>query len=287
MSENGFNDPERTGPSPSINEEDIDYIYGDDTNYDQSESLESISAESIALDSMDAGIKLEEMRSPKSRTSESLKMQMMADDLAMNMGEKPILDEMSKEYGSSRKRKEDLLSKDKLDRDEKELIKNRLKAEISARPEGYNQKKSQEMYNKLMREQRAKEAKRGLHVVLVLVAAGLISAVLTFFTKMENYESASEFLVYLPFATALFSLLMLIQKKAFRIFTMVYFIGNSIALLGPGLLIFALSPENQSAGSEFIVKILIYLAAIFFSTLVSFRLALSEKVKAYYSYKKG
>lgn len=285
MSENEFNNPDRTEGNPAQNEEDMDFIYGEDADYDYDGSLDNISAESITLDSMDSGVKLEEMRSPKHKTSSNLKLQMMADDIAMNMDEQPVLKEMSTEYGNSKKREEDILKKDKLDRDEKELIKNRLKAEIYSKPEGYNQKKSMEMYNKLMREQRAKEAKHGLIVVLILVVVGLASAALTYFTKMENYESASEYLVYLPFATAFFSLLMLVRKKAFRIFTLVYFIGNSIVLLGPGLIVFALTPENQSVGGEFIQKICIYVAAILLSSFVSFRLAASEAVRSYYSYK--
>lgn len=260
MSENEFNNSDRAGNSPVQNEEDIGF------------------------DSIDPGVKLEEMQSPKHKTSSNLKLQMMADDLAMHMDDQPVLREMSTEYGSSKKREENLLNKEKLDRDEKELIKNRLKAEISSRPEGYNQRKSQEMYNKLMNEQRAKEAKRGFLVALILMAAGFVTAALTYFTKMENYESASEFLVYLPFATAFFSLLILVNKKAFRIFTMVYFIGNSIVLLGPGLIVFALTPENQELGNEFLVKICLYVAAILCSAFVAFRLAASEKIKAYYSY---
>lgn len=284
MSENEFNNSDRAGNTPAQNEEDADFIYGEDKDYDYSGNLDNISTESITLDNMDSGIKLEEMRSSKYKTSSSLKTMMMADDLAMHMDERPILNEMSTEYGSSKKREENLFNKDKLDRDEKELIKNRLKAEIYSKPEGYNQRKSQEMYNKLMNEQRAKEAKRGFFIALLLMAVGLVSAALTFFTKMENYESASEFLVYLPIATALFSLLILVKKKAFRIFTMVYFIGNSIVLLGPGLIVFALTPENQGLGNEFLIKICLYVAAILCSAFTAFRLAASEKIRAYYSY---
>ena len=285
MSENEFNNSDRNEAAPVQNEEDIDFVYGDDADHDYSGSLDNISAENISLDEMDTGVKLEEMRSPKRKTSSNLKLQMMADDLAMNMEEQPVLREMSTEYGSSKKREEDILKKDKLDRDEKELIKNRLKAEIYSKPEGYNQRKSQEMYNKLMNEQRAKEAKRGFLVALLLMAVGLVSAALTYFTKMENYESASEFLVYLPFATAFFSLLILVRKKAFRIFTLVYFIGNSIVLLGPGLIVFALTPANQN-GDEFLSKICLYVAAILCSSFTAFRLAASEKVKAYYAYRR-
>ena len=235
-------------------------------------------------DSIDPGIKLEEMTTPKNVSSSNLKMQMIADELAMEMDEQPVLNEMSTEYGSSKKREENILSKDKLDRDEKELIKNRLKAEMSSRPEGFNQKKSLEMYNKLMDEKKAKEARNGLLRVILLVVIGIASAVMTYFSGIENQADVSEFMSYLPFATVLFSILMLVPKRAFKIFTIVYFIGNSIILLGPGLIVFALTPENQS-GDEFLVKIALFVGAMLCSSLVCFRLAASNAIEAYYSYR--
>lgn len=285
MPENEFNNSDRAEESPvQSSEADVDFVYDEDHSYNG--KLEDISADSIALDSIDSGVKLEEMRTPKNSASTNLKMQMMADELAMNMDSQPKLKEMSTEYGNAKKREEALLSKDKLDRDEKELIKNRLKAEISSRPEGFNQKKSLEMYRKLMDEQRAKEAKHGFLIVLLLAVLGIVTAVLTYFSGMENHADASEYLVYLPFATALFSLLMLIPKKAFRVFTTVYFIGNSIVLLGPGLIVFALTPENQN-GEEFLMKLGLFVAAIICSSIVCFRLVVSKSAEAYYSYSSG
>ena len=285
MSENEFNNPDRAESNPVPNEEDIDFIYGEYKNYDYSKNLDSISAKSISLDSMDHGIKLEEMRTPKNIASSNLKMQMMADELAMEMDGQPVIREMSTEYGSSRKREENLMNKDKLDRDEKELIKNRLKAEMSSRPEGFNQKKSLEMYNKLMDEQRAKEARRGFLRVLLLLVIGIASAVMTYFSGIENHADVSKFMGYVPFATVLFSVIMLVPKKAFKVFTMVYFIGNSLILLGPGLLVFALTPANQS-GDDFLVKIALFVGATLCSALVCFRLAASSTIDAYYSYRR-
>lgn len=142
--------------SAQPDEADIDFIYGEDENYDYTGSLEDISADSIALDSID--VKIEDMRTDKSSIISSLKNQMQADDLAMSVENRPKIDEMSDEYFPSHKKSTDIMAKDQLDKDEKELIKTRLKTELEKKSEGYDKKKSLAMYKKLMDEQKAKSA---------------------------------------------------------------------------------------------------------------------------------
>ena len=82
--------------SAQPDEADIDFIYGEDENYDYTGSLEDISADSIALDSID--VKIEDMRTDKSSIISSLKNQMQADDLAMSVENRPKIDEMSETW---------------------------------------------------------------------------------------------------------------------------------------------------------------------------------------------
>ena len=56
-------------------------------------------------------VKLEEMRTDKSSIISSLKSQMMQDDLAMSVEDRPQLDEMSNEYGPSKVKQENIMLK--------------------------------------------------------------------------------------------------------------------------------------------------------------------------------
>ncbi len=262
----------------------LDYVYDDDENYSYTGALEDISVDSIALDDMD--VKLEEMRNEKSATASSLKNQMMADDLAMSVDTNLKLNEMSDEYGPSKKKNEDLLNKSKLDRDEKEIIKNRLRSELEAKSEGYDKKKSAEMYRKLMAEQHAREAKKGLGQLVITAVIGLLTAACVFVldSKAPEAKGLIPSLMPLAIAAAVFSLGMFIKTSFFKIMSVLFFILNAIALIGPGLVVYAMNPDNQS-GDTYIIGIVLTAAAVIFSTLTAFRLVTNKDIKNYYSYK--
>lgn len=262
------------------NEADIDFVYDEDGTYDY--NLEDISADSIALDEMDVNVKLEDMRTDKNSMISSIKNQMMADDLAMSVEDRPKLEDMSEEYAPTKKKEESLLHKNKLDRDEKEIIKNRLKNELAAKHEGYDQKKSAEMYRKLMAEQKAKAAKKGFLMLLLTAAFGLATAALSYFLDM-NADGTRAYMEIIPLGALVFSLLMMIKSKFFKILSTIYFIANTIALMGPGLLIYAMSPANQEADG-YIVKLVLYVAAIAVSAVTCYQLAANKGIKDYFSY---
>ncbi len=263
-------------------EEDIDFIYGEDENYNYSGSLDEISVESIALDDMD--VKVEEMRTDKSSIISSLKNQMQADDLAMSVTDRPKLDDMSEEYAPTRKTASDVVAKEQLDKDEKELIKTRLKTEMESKPEGYDKKKSLAMYKKLMEEQKAKSAKRGFVQLLITAAVGLISAVVVFLIK-PNADGLHPLLDYLPVGALVFSMLMLLKSKFFKIFSTLFFIAETVILIYPGLVGYALNPDNQDLGTDYIIKIAMYVAAVALCAVTFIRLAANKDIEEYYSYR--
>lgn len=263
-------------------EADIDFIYGEDENYDYTGSLEDISAESIALDSID--VKIEDMRTDKSSIISSLKNQMQADDLAMSVQNRPKLDEMSDEYFPSQKKSSDIMEKDTLDKDEKELIKTRLKTEMETKPEGYDKKKSLAMYKKLMDEQKAKAAKRGFVMLLIAVAMGFASALLIYLVK-PNANGEHPIMDYLPVGAILFSLFMMLRSKFAKIMSTLYFTACTVMLIYPGLVGYALDQDNQSIGKEFVVKLALYAAAIVMCAATVVRLLVSKDIEEYYSYK--
>lgn len=271
--------PEET---PDAEEADIDFIYGEDESYDYTGSLEDISADSIALDSID--VKVEDMRTDKSSIISSLKNQMQADDLAMSVENRPKIDEMSDEYFPSQKKSSDIMAKDQLDKDEKELIKNRLKTELEKKSEGYDKKKSLAMYKKLMDEQKAKSAKRGFIILLTAAATGLISALLIYLVK-PNADGQHPLMDYLPAGAIIFSLFMIIKSKFAKIMSTLYFVACTVLLIYPGLVGYALDPKNETLGKEYVVHLLLYTAAVAMCAATFIRLFMSKDIEEYYSYR--
>lgn len=271
-------------PKTDYDETALDYVYDEDDNYSYSGALEDISVESIALEDMD--VKLEEMRTDKSSIISSLKSQMMQDDLAMSVESRPKLDEMSDEYGPSKKKQEDIRFKGKLDRNEKDMLKSQLRSQLETKSKDYDKRKSAEMYKALMAEQHAREAKKGLMVLLITAVFGLITAALiyTLNNKVPEARGVIPSLQPLAIAAAVFSVCTLSKSSFFKITTVMFFILNSIALIGPALLFFAMNPENQES-SNYIMGIILTVAAIASSSVTAFLLVTNKDIKNYYSYR--
>ncbi|MBQ7981907.1 MAG: hypothetical protein IJ305_09920 [Oscillospiraceae bacterium] len=271
-------------PQTDYDEAALDYVYDEDENYSYSGALEDISVESIALEDMD--VKLEEMRTDKSSIISSLKSQMMQDDLAMSVESRPQLDELSDEYGPSKQKKEDIMLKNKLDRNEKDLLKNQLKSQLETKSKDYDRRKSAEMYKALMAEQHAREAKKGLLTLLVTAVLGLVTAALIYLlnSKVPEARGIIPSLQPLAVAAAAFSVFMFAKSGFFKITSVLFFILNSIALIGPSLLFFAMNPENQKS-DNYLLGLLLTVAAIIFSSLTAFLLVANKDIKNYYSYK--
>lgn len=260
---------------------DIEYVYGDD-DYDSSRPLEEISAENIVLDDMTSGIKLEEMRTDRSSLASSLKHQMIADDLAMEIAAAK-LEEMSTEYGNDNMRQDDILSKDYLDKNERDVLKTRMKEELSAKPKGFSQKKSMEMAKKLMAEQKAKEAKKGFFMLILVAVVGLISVGLTFYLDL-NEDGTKPYMDYIPVAGVLFSLFMLVRSRFSRALSVLYFAVQTAALMY-GLIAYTLSPDSFS-NDGYILKLALFVLAIGCSAFVGIKIVTGKKIGVYYSHRK-
>lgn len=271
-------------PQVEYNEAELDYVYDEDENYSYTGALEDISAESIALEDMD--VKLEEMRTDKSSIISSLKSQMMQDDLAMSVEDRPQLDEMSDKYGPSKAKQEDIMLKNKLDRNEKDLLKNQLKSQLEAKSKDYDKRKSAEMYKALMAEQHAREAKKGLLMLAITAVLGIITSVLIYVLndKVPEASGVIPSLYPLGIAAAVFSLGMFEKSSFFKITSVMFFVLNTIVLIGPCLLFYAMKPENQES-ENYIMGIVLTVAAIAFSAATAFRLVTNKDIKNYYSYR--
>lgn len=273
-------EPEESVPNE---QEDIDFVYGDD-GYDSSRPLEEIAAENIVLDDMASSLKLEEMRTTKSALATSLKHQMIADDLAMEVGTDARLEEMSTEYGKDNLKQEDILSKDYLDRNERDVLKTRMQEQLSAKPKGYNQKKSMEMAKKLMAEQKDKEAKKGFFMLLAVAAIAGLSAVIMYFLDL-NADGSKPYASYIMVAAVIFALMMIMRSGFGRILSAIYFFLQTAFLLGPGLFFYVISPDAQ-ASEDYIIKIVMFVAAVFCSAFPAVKILTGKKIGVYYSHRK-
>lgn len=216
--------------------------------------------------------------SERKNTAENIRRQMEMDDLAMEMGDAPKLEEMSTEYAPTQKRAEDLVTKASLDREEKQLMKERLEKEINKRPEGYSKKASLEMYNTLMREQKIKRAQKGCVVTVMLVAMGIITAVITYFKLNWN---DSQLFMYLSYATAAFSILLMIKAKPVKALSCVYFAVNTILLIGPGAVQFTL--ETGFKPNTYIETLVFYIVAIALSAIICIQLCTNANIDTFYT----
>ncbi len=240
---------------------------------DMDRSLDSVQVSADVLADMDYDSRKD--------SSRNLMKQMQLDSIAMDMDNKPVLAEMSTEYAPSRKKNEDLYSKASLDKDEKQIIKERLEREIGKRPEGYNKKTSLQMYHDLMNEQKVKKAKKGFFVVLLIVALGFITAAISYFKLNWN---GSNLFMYLPFATAFFSLILFFKAKACKIFSSIYFAINTAVLLGPGFIKFCIDNAPQGdVTKDNLITMLFFAAAIILSAVICAQLVTNEKIEAYYA----
>lgn len=282
--EDGENAAAVPEPAETVPEEsaDIDFVYGDD-DYDSSRPLEEISAENIVLDDMASSLQLEEMRTTKSALATSLKNQMIADDLAMEVGTDTKLEEMSTEYGKDNIKQNDILSKDYLDKNERDVLKTRMQEQLSARPKGFSQKKSMEMAKKLMAEQQAKEAKKGFFMLLAVAAIAGLSAVIMYFLDM-NADGSKPYANYIIVAAVVFALMMLMRSSFGRILSSIYFFAQTAFLLGPGLFSYVISPDAQ-ASEDYIMKIVLFVAAVFCSVFPAVKVLTGKKIKVYYSHR--
>ena len=265
---------------------DIDFVYGND-DYDPNAAAPPDPYKILLEDVNETRrVRLEDMRTPKNSASETLKAQMMEFDMANEVLGSPVLNEMSETYGR-KQTTQDITSKEKLDRNEKEALRNRLKEEMSAKPQGFNQRRSLEMYHKLMDEQDAKEAQRGFFMLLILAALGWGAAALEHFIDLNPDGSVTRiYMDYLPLATAGFSIIMLFKAKFFKILSAIYFIANTVALLGPGLMVYVFDPQSHAGESDFIIKLTMYVLAVIFSVVIFLRLLKDHTIAAYYSYSK-
>lgn len=201
------------------------------------------------------------------------------DDLAREIGNRPKVEEMSDEIFASAplKKKSSFDSQDALDRDEKQLIKERLQKEIDSRPKGVNKKNSAELYKSLMHEQKVKKAKKGL-LSLVLMAVGGIAASLIMYTKL-NPDNLS-IITYASMGGVIFALLMLLKASFFRLSSCVFFSVETVYTVYT-CVNYALNTERKP--DNYFETLIFFIVVIAICAIVAIQLATNANIEAYYT----
>lgn len=265
-------------------------VYNREEALPDDSALSDIDPSNIILDDMDKKSKHSGSTSTDRDAAAAIKNMVMMDDMDMALDEKPILEDLSNEYTTvkERIRTEDLSTKDKLADNEKQAIKQRMQDEINRRPENFNMKASQAMYNRLMDEKRIKKAKQGFALTLVTMFLGLASAGATFVgigrSEIDNYT----LYILLSIGTALFSLLLMIKAKPVKTLSTLYFLANSAVLAIPGLVMYIVNqrkidPDIAKNNPDFNKMVIWFAIALIFSLASFIMLVSSKTMDAYYT----
>lgn len=201
------------------------------------------------------------------------------DELAMEIGSKPKLEEMSTEYQPSAplKKQSTFASQEALDREEKQLIKERLQKEIDSRPKGINKKNSAELYKSLMHEQKVKRAKRGMLSLIVMMVGGIIAA-LIIYSKLN--PDGLKLMTYIAMGGVIFSLLMVLKSKFFRTISCLFFSAETVFMVYT-CVNFALNTERKP--DNYFETLICFIVVIAVCAIIAIQLATNANIESYYT----
>lgn len=265
---------EKDDETEKIKEAEEQFIFDDDYDMD----LDSLSKDSIVLEDMAT---LSDLTTPAEHSTKNIKEKIKLDDLAMEVGNSAVLDDLSDDYQAPQQKAVDLLEKETLKDDEKRVLKQRLEEDLQKLPENFNQKASIHMYNRLMEEKKMKIAKKGFGVSLGVIALGFVSAAISFlFLEWGGHN----WFDLCAIAMVIASLILFIKSHHAKILSqLIYFLGI-VAYLGPGLAMYILDP-NTSADSDYGTKLTMFGVAAVVNILCLVILTKSESLNTYYTAK--
>lgn len=239
------------------------------------------------LDAMDSKphkqIKLAPMSSAKQTAANALKEQIKMSDLQMSVGNAPVLEDLSDEYGDSSVKKKNLAEQDKLDSNEKKQLVRSMKENISYVPQGYNARASKRMYNKLMEEKNLKIAKKGMLISFIPVSLGIAACVLALLVKLN--WGVHLYIDYAAFLGIIGGVLLLIKSKACKTYGMICYTLTLLVFLIPGLILYAWEFLNESAEATSTLHIFAAGISSLFLIVSLVILGKSEAVNMYYTTK--
>ncbi|MGN0637690.1 MAG: hypothetical protein ACI4J0_04920 [Huintestinicola sp.] len=229
---------------------------------------------SLVLEDLSASVR--PIRSGREESARNMREAIKMNDLSMEVGSGPVLDDLSNEYKAPEAQASDLMEKDKLDDDQKRILRQRLNEDLGKRPENFNARASQNIANRLLEEKRLKIAKKGFTISIIPIIMGLASAAICFFKL--NWGDYQWFPYVAPFML-LASLMLLIKSKHVKMLSVSIYGVCALIYAGVGLVLFTL---NNSI-SDGIVHIIFGIAAVALNVISILILIKNEAVNTYYS----
>lgn len=259
-----------------IIEEELPEDDGTDETFDFSDDydLPEPDKSSLVLEDLTASVK--PIRSGREESARNMREAIKMNDLAMDVGSGPVLDDLSNEYKAPENQAADLMDKDKLDDDQKRVLRQRLNEDLGKRPENFNARASQNIANRLLEEKRLKIAKKGFAISIIPILMGIASAAICFFKL--NWGNYQWFPYVAPFML-LAALMLLVKSKHMKMLAVSIYGVCALIYTGVGLVLFTL---NNSI-SDGIVHIIFGIVAVALNIISILILIKNEAVNTYYS----
>ncbi len=255
-------------------EDNSSEIFDFDSEYGE---LDKVDESSLVLEDLTAAVS--PIRTHEEESSRNMREQIKMNDLAMELGGSPVLDDLSDEYTEPKKKAATLTERDQLEEDEKRILKQRLEEDLSKRPENFNARASQNMYNRLMEQKKLKIAKKGFLISLIPIGMGLASALIS--ALKLNWGSYLFFQYVAVFMVAA-ALMLFIKSKHVKMLSTAMYAVCLLLYVGPGLILFVMNSEMQQAPDK-IVHIVFAIAAAALNIISIILLSKNESVNTYYT----
>ena len=289
-----FDLPPLKTPSPEVQpKKDEDIFEFEDTSDEETEEekaknamfdfedeyegdLDQIDTSNLVLEEM---TRVSPIRTRSEESARNIKESIRMNDLAMEMQNVPVLDDLSDEYAAPKKKAESLVDKNKLEEDEKRILKQRLEEDLSKRPENFNARASQNMYNRLMEEKKLKVAKKGFAISLLPIFMGIASAVISF-TQL-NWGDYLWF-QYIAVFMVVAALMLFVKSKQVKMLSVAMYAICLLLYVGPGLVLYVLDEKMQQAPDK-VVHLVFTVAACALNIISIIILTKNEAVNIYYN----
>lgn len=266
---------EKPAEEPIIEEEEPEDDGTNETfDFSDDYDLPEPDKDSLVLEELTASVK--PIRSGREESARNMREAIKMNDLAMDVGSGPVLDDLSSEYKAPENQAEDLMEMDKLDDDQKRMLRQHLNEDLGKRPENFNARASQNIANRLLEEKRLKIAKKGFGISIIPILMGLASAAICSFKL--NWGDYQFFPFVAPFML-LAALMLLIKSKHVKMLSVSIYAVCALIYAGVGLVLFTLNNSIQ----EGIVHIIFGIAAVALNVISILILIKNEAVNTYYS----
>ncbi len=229
--------------------------------------LNEMDMSSFSLESMD-------YEAPKKKVEKK--------DEKITLDPSTVFEDMSQEYAKKAKTMDDYTSKEKLNKTEKQQMKDRLEQELGRKPEAERKKlESIRLMRKLKDEQDHKKFLKGLYKLLVVVVLQLgVSSIIYLFLNVDN----NEMFQYISYAFAGLSLFLLAKMKVVKNITVLTYLLGLVFIVWQGLIPYIANASSSS--DDYVFTIAMFIVSIVVTVFSMIFISFNSDIDMYYAYQK-